>query len=116
MPIVSNSDLVTRSQACTLKVFTNLPASEIQAITGVGERQQRRLVQKAKERGWNTGKPLLNCHLDDAPRSGRPSKSDKETTEKVVDEETAGKVIDEETTEKVSADVRQNRATRTHRL
>jgi len=42
---------------------------------GLNPRTIRRLVQKAKERGLNIEKPvLLDKHLEDAPRSGRPTK------------------------------------------
>ena len=98
MATANNFDTATRSQACTLKVLTNMTAAKIQEITGIGERQQRRLVQKAKDRGWIPGRQLLDCHVDDAPRSGRPSKTDEATIEKGL------------------ANVRQNRAIRTHRL
>lgn len=66
-------DLITRAQAVILKSIGET-LEVINQQTGINIRQVRNIYNKATERGWSPGTPLLTIHLQDAPRSGRPRK------------------------------------------
>jgi transposase len=77
-------DIATRAQVVLLRSDPRYSNAEIEAITGCDKRNIPRLVNKAKERGWVEGKRLLDQHLEDAERSGRPRKATPETEETVL--------------------------------
>src|SRR5271154_3112584 len=66
-------DNATRAQALTLKLvgFSN---AEIEKITGIQPRTVSAIHRKAIARGLNPeeSKKILDHHVEDAPRSGRP--------------------------------------------
>lgn len=67
-------DTATRAQALTLKLagFSN---DQVQQITGIHPRTVLLILDRAVERGLDLAKPvILDIHVQDAPRSGRPSK------------------------------------------
>ena len=78
-------DTATRAQALTLKLM-GCPNVEIQSITGMQPRTVQLLHQKALERGFNPAesKTILNHHVEDGKRSGRPTKQTTETIEGVL--------------------------------
>ena len=70
-------DIATRAQALTLKLILQLDNKQIEAITGLKPRTVASIADKALERGFDpTADPpvILDIHVCDAPRSGRPSK------------------------------------------
>lgn len=73
----------TRAQCLALKAFgaTN---KQITAHTGIKERQIRNYVAKAKERGWEPGRPVLHHHVADGTRPGRPRKVTPEVEAELV--------------------------------
>jgi transposase len=78
-------DIATRSQILTLKLV-GLSDQEIAKKLGilVDRSTIRRLWDKAVSRGWDPGKTLLlDSFLENAPRSGRPTKQTKENKAKV---------------------------------
>jgi hypothetical protein len=76
-------DTATRAQALTLKLM-GCPNAEIQSITGMQPRTVQLLHKKALERGFNPAESqtILNHHVEDGKRSGRPAK---QTTELIQD-------------------------------
>src|SRR5207237_5368163 len=87
MPRPVNYDLATRAQALTLKL-EGKSATQIFQITGMSKTAQFELLKKAKSRGLNIEQSpmpkLLEEHLADGPRSGRPSKQTDEVVEAVI--------------------------------
>jgi len=77
-------DIATRAQIATLR-SVGLTIEAIQQHIGISVERStcRRIYEKACSRGWIPKQtPLLNVHLEDAPRSGRPTK---QTAEKVAE-------------------------------
>jgi hypothetical protein len=68
-------DTATRAQALGLKIAGHSNA-EIQSITGIHPRTLQHLYKKALKRGFNPAesKTILNHHVEDGKRSGRPTK------------------------------------------
>ena len=79
----NNFDSATRAQVVALRVQAQLTAAQVTALTGVGDRGQRSIVQRARERGFD-GKQLLLEHVADKPRSGRPAERTEDKTDKVL--------------------------------
>ncbi|XXH02044.1 hypothetical protein Hte_008409 [Hypoxylon texense] len=46
----------------------------IHEVTGLSPSGVTRIIQKAKSRGYVTGGPILKAHVEDKPKSGRPTK------------------------------------------
>jgi transposase len=92
------SDIATRAQAVILRSNSTLTNRQIEEITTVQERNIRRLVKRAKERGWTPDSPLLDKHVEDGKRPGRPPKTTQEMEQQVL------------------AYVRQSKATRSYNL
>ncbi|KAI8633014.1 hypothetical protein F5Y19DRAFT_285421 [Xylariaceae sp. FL1651] len=70
-----NYDIATRSQALALKIGGRHSNQEIEQITGIKTRSINRILDNAIERGLDLNKPvILDIHVADAPRPGRPSK------------------------------------------
>lgn len=65
--------IATRAQVLTLAVFSKLKYDEISAITGVPKSTISRIIANAKERGFRGG-VILDEHVVEKPRSGRPTK------------------------------------------
>jgi transposase len=78
-------DTATRAQALTLKLM-GCPNAEIQSITGMQPRTVQLLHKKALERGFNPAesKTILNHHIEDGKRSGRPTKQTTEIIQDVI--------------------------------
>ena len=79
-------DNANRAQALTLKVL-NYSNNEIERITGIPKSAVVRLFRKAMERGFDPqARPcrILDYHVRDGARSGRPTKQMAENTEAVV--------------------------------
>src|SRR5258708_6134832 len=76
-------DNATRAQALTLKLH-GVSNPEIESITGIQPATLHALYKKALSRGLNPteSKRILNHHIEDGKRSGRPTK---QTTEVVQD-------------------------------
>ncbi|AEO66501.1 uncharacterized protein THITE_2114632 [Thermothielavioides terrestris NRRL 8126] len=70
-------DIATRAQALTLKLILQLSNAEIEELTGLSSRTVNSIATKALERGFDpNARPvlILDKHVCDAPRTGRPSK------------------------------------------
>ena len=74
-----NTDLATRALIVTLKAGIGdkpMKTADISYITRVPKRTIQSIYARAIERGFDPAErpvKLLNRHLEDAPRSGRPS-------------------------------------------
>jgi len=83
-----NSDIATRALIVTLKSPVGGKSSvQISEETGVSVRQIDRIYARAVERGFDpTRRPfvLKDEWLEDAPRSGRPSKQTPEVIEENI--------------------------------
>ena len=67
-------DIATRAQALALKISGH-STDEIKQITGISASSINRIVDRAIERGLDFNNPvILDIHVADSPRSGRPSK------------------------------------------
>ncbi|KAJ5055626.1 hypothetical protein J3E74DRAFT_281121 [Bipolaris maydis] len=73
-----NHDIATRALVVTLKSVAGKSNSEVCYLTGLPESTVRSIYAKAIKRGfeYNASQPvtICNAHLEDAPRSGRPTK------------------------------------------
>jgi hypothetical protein len=85
-----NTDIATRALIVSLKAgIIDKPASSIyiSSLTGVPERTINQIYARAIARGFDPAiRPLVleNKHLEDAPRSGRPTKDTKEVEELIT--------------------------------
>lgn len=66
-------DLATRAQVVALRSF-GASTKQVEEITGVKERAQRKMITRAKERGYQPGSAVLDEHVKDAPKAGAPRK------------------------------------------
>lgn len=73
----------TRAQVVALLDF-GAPIKDIAARTGVQERSQRKMMDRAKERGFTAGCAVLNVHVEDAAKSGAPRKRTQSFNEEVA--------------------------------
>jgi hypothetical protein len=84
-----NTDIATRAAVVTLKSpFGGKTSVEVAEKTGLSVRQVNRIYARAIERGFDPNhSPFLlrDEWLEDAPRSGRPSKQTPETIQKITD-------------------------------
>lgn len=79
-------DTATRAQALALKI-AGLPYDQIEAHTGIKRRTVRHILDRAIERGFNPDSEhpvILNIHVEDSSKSGRPSKQDDEAKKAVL--------------------------------
>ena len=99
-------DDATRAQALTLKVM-GVSNAEIEAITGIQPRTLNALLRKAKERGYdpNVSKKLLDIHVKDSPRSGRPTKRTAELVENVISKVSRDRYGREKTCSQIAIEV-----------
>ncbi|OJZ80203.1 hypothetical protein ASPFODRAFT_105932, partial [Aspergillus luchuensis CBS 106.47] len=74
-----------RVQALTL-LYHGVPASQVEAITGMSRQAIQWWSKKAKERGFNPDKDprILTEYVEDTQRSGRP-KASQSVQQEVVD-------------------------------
>ncbi|KAK4125883.1 hypothetical protein N657DRAFT_642629 [Parathielavia appendiculata] len=83
-----NTDLATRALIVTLKSpLVGMKTADVAEKTGCSVRQVQRIYASAIERGFDPNeRPLIlkDERLEDAPRSGRPSKQTSEAVEIVV--------------------------------
>ncbi|KAF1994482.1 hypothetical protein P154DRAFT_30744 [Amniculicola lignicola CBS 123094] len=77
------TDLATQAQVVALKI-KGVTTKEIEEITGVNPRTQRKMVEKAKERRYVSG-PLLTKYLEDSKKSRRPTKRTLEFNKKLAE-------------------------------
>ncbi|KAK0724053.1 hypothetical protein B0H67DRAFT_99132 [Lasiosphaeris hirsuta] len=82
------TDIATRALIVTLKSpLVGMKTAEVVEKTGCSARQVQRIYARAIERGFDPNETpfvLKNEWLEDAPRSGRPSKQTPETTELII--------------------------------
>ncbi|KAF2271287.1 uncharacterized protein EI97DRAFT_350703, partial [Westerdykella ornata] len=78
-------EIATQAQVVALRLY-GAPSSKVEELTGVGERTQRAMVKKAKNRGFD-GSLLLNIHIEDGAHTDATCKRTpffaKELVEKV---------------------------------
>jgi transposase len=78
-------DIATRAQALTLKLvgFSN---SEIESITGIKQTTLSTLFRKTIARGFNPSESqkILDIHVQDRSRSGRPKKQTEDVITEVI--------------------------------
>jgi hypothetical protein len=65
-------DIAQRTQALSLHAEGSTRAT-IQEKTGYSPSGFTRLLQKAKQRGYVVGGVIINAHVEDKPRTGRPA-------------------------------------------
>ncbi len=89
-------DGATRAQALALKLY-GVPTSEVARITGITSQTVWRIYDRAVERGLDPNAPLpqriLDSHVADSRRTGRPKKQ-KEPKEAVVAQVQEGSTAD----------------------
>src|SRR5580692_5530621 len=99
-------DNTTRAQALTLKLagFSN---TKITSITGIKTRHLNSLYQKAISRGLEPCEDakLLDVHVQDAPRSGRPKKQTDVIKEEVLSKVRTDRYGREKTCTQIAAEV-----------
>lgn len=85
-----NTDIATRALIVTLRSpFGGKTSAQISEETGISIRQINRIYARAIERGFEPNhRPFIlrDEWLEDAPRSGRPSKQTPEAIEKIVNQ------------------------------
>ncbi|KAF3385585.1 hypothetical protein F1880_001764 [Penicillium rolfsii] len=72
-------DLATRAFVLALKTYSTKTTEEIAAICGLSRSTVNRIFVRACERGYDpnlTPVVVKDSYLEDAPRTGRPSKQD----------------------------------------
>ncbi len=83
-----NTTLATRALVVTLKSpVGGKTSAEVAEITGLSIRQVNRIYARVIERGFDPNhRPfeLQDEWLQDAPRSGRPSKQTEETSQEII--------------------------------
>ncbi len=86
-----NTDIATRSLIVALKAphGGRMSSAQISQITGLSARLISQIYARAVERGFEPKTlplSIRNEHVQDKPRTGRPLKQRKETTEKLIAE------------------------------
>lgn len=83
-----NTDIATRASVVSLKSPCNgKTTNEVAEITGLSVNQVNRIYNRAIQRGFDPNiRPLLlrNEYLEDAPRSGRPTKQTEEVKDLII--------------------------------
>lgn len=101
-------DVATRAQVVALRSY-GVNASEVASITGIQERTQRKIVQRAEQRGFVKGGVILNIYLDDDPKSGAPRKRTESFKEELAIEVRRDRYSREKSTEQLAIDLSQAR-------
>jgi hypothetical protein len=82
-------DIATRAQALTLKLL-GVSNQDIQRLTGIHPRTVHNIMDRAIERGLDLNNPtILEIHVRDGPRPGRPKKKREQLKEQLVEQSTA---------------------------
>ena len=84
---VGGYDSATRAQIVALRAY-GISAADIAKTTQISERTIRDIYRRAVDRGFNpkSSPPLvLNTHVDDASRLGRPSKQTEDTKNAILE-------------------------------
>ncbi|KAG6112225.1 hypothetical protein E4U14_002133 [Claviceps sp. LM454 group G7] len=79
-------DIATRASVVTLKAIC-LPTTEVASLTGIPTRTVNKIFANAIERGFDPQRrPVIvkNCYVEEAPRSGRPTKQTPELKEALL--------------------------------
>ena len=74
--VIPHYDSATRAQVLALRAYS-IEAKEIQEITRISKRTQRKWLSAAKEKGFELKKDsylIINIFVQDKPKSGRPKK------------------------------------------
>jgi transposase len=99
-------DIATRAQALTLKLvgFSN---TEIESITGIQPRTLNSIHRKAIARGLNVleSKKILDCHIEDGARSGRPIKQTEDIISNVLSKVRRNCYAREKTCAQIAAEI-----------
>ena len=77
-------DIATRASALMLRLVLELDNKTIESLTGLKPRTVDLIAQRALERGFDpTASPpvILDIHVQDAPRSGRPRNQEQDKDE-----------------------------------
>ncbi|KAM3448373.1 hypothetical protein MY3296_007857 [Beauveria thailandica] len=86
--MVRQTDIATRALVVTLKApCCGKTSTEVAGLTGIPSRQVDRIYARAIERGFDPNlRPIVikDAHLEDAPRSGQPSKQTTENKELIL--------------------------------
>lgn len=81
-------DIATRAQALTLKLL-GVSNQDIQRLTGIHPRTVHNIMDRAIERGLDLNNPtILEIHVRDGPRPGRPKKKREQLKEQLVEQVT----------------------------
>jgi hypothetical protein len=99
-------DTATRAQALTLKLM-GCPNAEIESMTGMQPRTVQLLYKKAFERGFNPteSKTILNHHVEDGKRSGRPTKQTTKLIQNVISKVSCDRYGREKSCTQIAADL-----------
>jgi transposase len=99
-------DNATRAQALTLKL-AGVSNAKITSITGIKTRNLNVLYQKAISRGLDPSEDakLLDIHVQDAARSGRPKKQTDTIKEEVLSKVRTDRYGREKTCTQIAAEV-----------
>src|SRR5581483_1372508 len=99
-------DNATRAQALTMKLLGHSNA-DIESITGIQPRTVNTLLHKAISRGLNPeeSKKILDYHIEDDKRSGRPIKQTKETATEILSKVCGDHYAREKTCTQIAADL-----------
>jgi O6-methylguanine-DNA--protein-cysteine methyltransferase len=103
MPLYDNT---TRAQALILKL-AGVSNTEITSITGIKTRNLNVLYQKAISRSLEPSEKakLLDIHVQDAPRSGRPEKQTDTVKEEVLSKVRTDRYGREKTYAQIAAEI-----------
>ena len=103
---VGGYDLATRAQIVALRAY-GISAAEIRNITQISERTIRDIYRRAIDRGFDPrSSPLvLNTHVDDASRPGRPSKQTEDTKNLILEKVRRDRYGREKTCAYIAAEV-----------
>lgn len=86
--MVNKTDIATRALVVALKApCSGKSMLEVAGLVGILPRQVDRIYARAIERGFDSNlRPIVikDAYLEDAPRSGRPSKQTVETKEVIL--------------------------------
>lgn len=99
-------DNATRAQALSLKLI-GLSNAEIEEITGIKTGTLNAIYRKATARGLNPdeSKKILDRHIEDAPRSGRPTKQTEEVVTQIITKVRQDRYAHEKTCAQIAAEV-----------
>ena len=99
-------DSATRAQALTLKLvgFSN---ANIESITGIQACTVNSILDKAIDRGLrpSESKRILNKHVEDGQRSGRPKKQTEEVVQQVLTKVRGDRYAREKTCAQIAAEI-----------